>query len=579
MEIEPVDWLKVKFLPSASYGGSHTREWFPSFGSGVRTKGQSTLGEDFSDGLTLNIETQLTLSKTFGQHSITATGVHVARKNDNYSVGVDDSGFEYEAINTVGNGNPDLLLARGYYTPSRWESLLGRVIYDYGGKYLLTASVRRDGNSSFGPEAEGGRYGVFPSASAAWKLNEDLLPNVDAIDMLKVRAGYGQTGNSNIGNFRYEALMSPMTEFSPVFGVSQYVAPAINELRDFANPIIGWESSAMTNVGIDLNMYGNRLSATAEYYVKNTDNLVVRKSVSSVFGKIGTPWVNLGDIQNRGFEFDVTYRDMEGEFNYEITGVLTTIKNEVKALPETYFNVNNVARVGNSVGSLYGHIAERIITPEDFDEEGNYLHAMPSNGVPSPGDLKFTDLNLDGVVNDNDRTIIGKPIPDFIYSLNVNLFYKDFDFTMYWYGSQNVDVINSQRSAIECFASQDINHNKSVEYSQNYYREDQPSTEFVRADLANSNDNTRTSTWWLEDASFLRLKDVQLGYALPSHIASSMGMSRFRVYVSGTNLLTFTSYKGRDPEAPTNGSPMSIGTDGGSYPLPRIWTAGIQIDF
>ncbi|HER09480.1 MAG TPA: TonB-dependent receptor [Bacteroides sp.] len=576
MEISPFEWLRFRTTPSADGTFVHTRNWFPAFESGVRTKSEATLDENFAENLTLSIENQLTLQKSLGNHNITLTGVHHARSYNGYSSNVAARGFEYENLNTIHNSDAELLTATGYYTPVRWISYLGRVIYDYNGKYLLTASVRRDGNSRFGP---GNRWGTFPSASVAWKLNEDLLQGVDAIDMLKIRAGYGMTGFSDIGNFRYEGLLSKFTDFSPVFGVSQQVAPALNVLYDFGNELIQWESSAMTNIGLDASLFRNRLSGSAEYYIKDTDNLIVARSVSDVFGKIGNPFVNLGNIRNRGFEFNASLRDMEGLFNYEITGTLTTIKNEVIDLPETYLSGNNIARVGNTVGSLYGYIAERIVTPEDFDTEGNYLHPVPSSGVPEPGDIKYTDLNLDGVINDQDRTIIGKPIPDFIYSLNVNLYYRSFDFSMFWYGARHVDVFNSQRADIESFSTQDINHNKTVAYSENYYREDRPSDQYVRADLYNRNQNDRISTWWVEDASYLRLKDIQIGYSLPRSIGGSLGISRARIYVSAVNLWTLTDYRGRDPEAPTSGSPMNVGTDGSSYPLPRVLTAGMQIDF
>ncbi len=575
LEIKPVKWLTFKTTPSAVGGFSHTRDWNPSFQSGVRDRELSTLDENYSENLTLSIENQLTFSESFGSHNLTVTGVQHARTFKGYSSNVRASGFEYENLNTLQNAN-SFDNVTGYITPVQWSSYLGRVIYDYSGKYLLTASMRWDGNSRFGP---GNRWGTFPSASAAWKLNEDLLPNVDAIDMIKLRVGYGKTGNSAIGNFQYEANLSSYSQFSPVFGVSQSVANALNVLDSFGNELIQWESSAMTNIGVDGSFYRNRLSVTAEYYMKTTDNLIVSRSVSGIFGRIASPMVNLGDIRNKGFEFNVSFRDMEGDFNYEVTGMLTTIKNEVVDIPETYINGNNIARIGNTVGSLRGWIAERIITPEDYDGEGNYLYAVPAEGVPEPGDLKFTDLNLDGVINDDDRTIIGKPIPDMIYSLNVNLYYKSFDFTMYWYGAKNMDVYNSQRAGIESFWSQDLDHNKALEYSQNYYRIDRPSEEYVRADISNSNRNDRISTWWVEDASFLRLKDLQVGYSLARQAAQSVGMSRLRIYLSAVNLWTITSYKGRDPEAPTTGSPMSTGTDGGSYPLPRILSVGLQIDF
>jgi len=575
LEIKPTKWLTFKTTPSAVGGFSHTRNWNPSFESGVRDRELASLQEQYSENLTLGIENQLTFAETFGKHNLSVTGVQVARTFNGYSSNVQASGFEYENLNTLQNAN-SYDNVTGYITPVRWSSYLGRLMYDYSGKYLLTASIRYDGNSRFGP---GNRWGTFPSVSAAWKFNEDLFPNADGIDMFKLRAGYGKTGNSNIGNFQYEANLSSYSQFSPVLGVSQSVVPALNVLDSFGNELIQWESSSMTNIGLDGSFFRNRLSATAEYYVKTTDNLIVSRSVSAIFGRINNPMVNLGDIRNSGFEFNLSFRDMEGDFNYEITGMLTTIKNEVVDIPETYVSGNNIARIGNTVGSLRGWMAERIITPEDFDGEGNYLHAVPAEGVPEPGDLKFTDLNLDGVVNDDDRTIIGKPIPDMIYSLNVNLYYKSFDFTMYWYGAKNVDVFNAQRAGIEGFWSQDLDHNKDLKYSQNYYRIDRPSTEYVRADISNSNRNDRISTWWVEDASFLRLKDLQFGYSLPPHAAEAMGMSRLRIYVSAVNLWTITSYKGRDPEAPTTGSPMSIGTDGGSYPLPRILSLGLHIDF
>ncbi|HDS07204.1 MAG TPA: SusC/RagA family TonB-linked outer membrane protein, partial [Bacteroides sp.] len=348
LEIKPFDWIAYKITPSVIGNFNHTRNWAPSFESGVRDRQLATLDENFSESMNLSLENQLTFSKAFGNHRFTLTGVHHVRRLDIYSSNVRAQNFAYENLNVLHMAT-DAPVVTGYITPVRWESLLGRIIYDYSGKYLLTASVRRDGNSRFGP---GNRYGLFPSASAAWKLNEDLLPDVEAIDMLKLRVGYGKTGNSDIGNFAYESLLSKFTDFSPVLGVSQSVQPALNVLYGFGNELIRWESSAMTNVGMDVSLFRNRLSATAEYYIKNTDNLIVDRSVSMIFARLGQPKVNLGNIQNRGFEFNLSFRDMEGMFRYEITGMLTTIKNEVIDIPETYISGNNIARIGNTVGSL-----------------------------------------------------------------------------------------------------------------------------------------------------------------------------------------------------------------------------------
>ncbi len=575
IEIKPLSWLSFKSTPSVIGSFSHTRNWMPRFESGVRSNSPASLTELFTESMNLSLENQLMIMKSFGEHTLTITGVQHARKYDGYSSSVTASDFAYEKLNTLQNAT-SIDNVTGYITPVRWNSYLVRAIYDYKSRYLLTASIRRDGNSRFGP---GNRWGTFPSASLAWKLNEDLLPDVEQIDMLKLRMGYGKTGFSEIGNFAYEANLSAYSQFSPVFGTSQSLNPALNVLDSFGNELIQWESSAMTNIGVDVSLYRNKLTASLEYYIKNTDNLIVDRSVSRIFARITEPKVNLGDLRNRGLEFNVSYREMEGDVNYEISGMLTTIKNEVLDIPETYIDGNNIARVGNTVGSLYGYIAERIVTPEDFDTDGNYLFAIPAEGIPSPGDLKFTDLNLDGEITDEDRTIIGKPIPDLIYSINVNLYYKNFDLGMYWYGSRNVDVYNSQRASVECFASQDLDHNKTVGFAENYYRSDRPSAEYVRADINNTNLNDRISTWWVEDASFLRMKDVQLGYTLPKHLAQRIGMSGARLYLSGVNLLTITKYKGPDPESATTGPPMRVGTDWGTYPMPRIITAGVQIDF
>jgi hypothetical protein len=338
----------------------------------------------------------------------------------------------------------------------------------------------------------------------------------------------------------------------------------------------------MTNFGIDLNMFNNKFQFSAEYYIKNQDDLLVKIPMSAAFGRVsgaGDPWVNLGEIQNRGFEFIGTYRKMEGDFNYDISANLTTVKNEVIYLPGDVLSGNNLTTEGHTIGSLFGYVAERIITPADFDATGKYLYALPATGKPSAGDLMFKDLNNDGVISDLDRTIIGKAVPDIVYSLNFEAYYKNFDFSIFFYGMQNFQVYNHLRAGIEGFSTQDMGHNKLTDYAMNYYREDRPSTKYMRADLNNTNQNDRASTWFVEEGSFLRLKDVQLGYSLPKWMLDGVGLSRTRLYISATNLITLTKYTGRDPEAPTMSGPITPGNDGGTYPIPRAVNFGLQIDF
>jgi len=579
LEIKPVKWLTLKTTPSAEVNFSRTKNWLPAFDMGVRSNGQAQLDENYYEGVLLSLENQVSFMKDIGEHTLSATVVQHVRKSEGNSVQVTAQGFPYEQLNVISQSYEDGRQVRGYYNPFASESYLGRLIYDYADKYFLTASMRYDGNSRFGPA---NRWGSFPSLSAAWKVNEDFLQGVEDLNLLKLRFGWGMTGNSNIGSFQYQSVIDNFDQFSPVFGADQRLVPALNVVHSFGNPSIKWEAAEMLNFGADINLFNNKVQLSVEYYIKNQNDLLVKMPMPSAYGRVsgeGDPWVNLGEIQNKGFEFNGTYSQAEGDFHYNISANFTTVKNRVKYIPGDILSGNNLTTLDHTIGSFYGYIAERILTPSDFDSEGNYLHAMPATGKPSEGDLMFKDLNRDGIINDLDRTIIGKAVPDFVYSLNLEAFYRNFDASVFFYGMQNYDVYNHLRAAIEGFSSQDMGHNKLIAYAENYYRPDRPSTEYVRADMNNTNQNDRASTWFLESGSFLRLKDVQLGYSLPGHINSYLGLSRARIYVSATNLWTLTKYTGRDPESPTIGSPLTPGNDGGTYPVPRSFTVGIQLDF
>lgn len=578
VEVLPVRWLTYKILPSIESSNMRTKNWFPAFDLGVRSRGQARLFENFQEWVTLSLENQVLFSNIFGKHTLSATAVHHVRKSEGNNVEVTANGFPYEQLNVISQSFEGGRQVLGGYYPFASESYLGRIIYDYDGKYLFTASLRRDGNSRFSPRY---RWGTFPSLSAAWKLDQDFLSHIPEISMFKFRLGWGKTGNSNIGSFQYMSLIDGFSQFSPVFGVNQNMVPALNVVHNFGNPSIKWEAAEMWNVGADINLFENRLQFTAEYYIKNQNDLLVKIPMSSAYGRvsgIGDPWVNLGELQNRGFELNGSYNRMEGLFQYSIATNITTVKNEVKYIPGALLSGNNMTAIGYPIGSFYGYIAERILNADDFGTNGDYLYATPSTGKPSPGDLKFKDLNNDGFINDVDRTIIGKAIPDLIYSFNFDFTYKNIDMAIFLYGMHNYQIYNHLRSAIEGFQSQDMGHNKLLDYAMNYYRVEKPSTQYIRADLNNTNQNDRPSTWYLENGSFLRLKDIQFGYSLPQYIVNRYGLSRFRVFVSASNLVTLTKYSGRDPESPTVAAPLTPGNDNGTYPVPRSFTIGVQMD-
>lgn len=289
------------------------------------------------------------------------------------------------------------------------------------------------------------------------------------------------------------------------------------------------------------------------------------------------------------------WHDNIGDFNYGIVSNFTTIKNEVKYLPVSDITSgNNRTLEGHSIGALYGYVSDGIIQLDETnyakDAEGNwekdanglytgYLHATHMNNIPQPGDIKYNDLNADGNVDALDKTIIGKTIPSFTYTIGFDCAYKNFDFNLFLYGVSKFDIYNNQRASLSSMNSQDMDHNKLNDFVQNHWSEENPSTSFVRVDPSNRNFNDQISSFWVEDGSFLRIKDIQLGYNLPQSNCKQMGIQNMRVYMSASNLYCFTSYKGRDPEGFMSGNPLSSGTDNGDYSIPHSFVGGLQIGF
>ena len=579
LELRLLNHLTYRIMPSTEATFYRTKNWFPSFELGVRSKNQAQLDEVYSELISLSLENQLTYNRRFKGHDISLTAVHHVRKSEQNVIEGTALGFPYEQLNVIGQSYETGRQVTGFYHPFASESYLARLLYNYQNKYLLTASVRRDGNSRFGPN---NRWGTFPSLSAGWRINEIFFPEDTGFPLIKLRIGWGRTGNSNIGNFQYMSGMDGFDQFSPVFGEDQRMVPALNVIESMGNPFIKWEAAEMWNYGIDMGFFNQKLNVSAEYFLKNQNDLLVKVPMSAAYGRItgpGDPWVNLGEIQNKGFELSANYRKIQGKFNYTINANFSTLKNDVKYIPSDILTINNITAIHHTIGSFYGYVAERILNTDDYSAGGTYLHAMPATGAPLPGDLKFKDLNADGIINDLDRTIIGKAIPDFMYGINLELFYNNFDMSVFIYGMQNFQIYNHSRAVVESFSSQDLGHNKLREYALNYYRDDRPSNKYMRADMNNTNQNDRPSTWFLENASFIRLKDIQLGYSMPLSILSPVGISSARFYISTSNAITLTRYTGRDPESSILSDPLKPGNDDGAYPLARSINVGFQINF
>jgi hypothetical protein len=334
----------------------------------------------------------------------------------------------------------------------------------------------------------------------------------------------------------------------------------------------------MTNFGADVSLFNNKIEMSAEYYIKKQDQMLTTISLPLVHGKDfddpnSNPWFNLGDVENKGFELSMIYRQNFGDFNFNLSGNLTTIKNKVIRLPNAVpiYSDYTITTEGHTIGSFYGYIADGIFQSQEEVDNHAKQDALP-------GDIRFKDLNMDGLINDLDRTIIGKPIPDFTYGVNFDFAYKNFDMVIFLNGMQNIDVYNDHYSYIGLATdreSKDFNKLRSVN---NYWTADSnPTNTQTRLSVTDTNFNARKSSWFVEDASFLRLQSIQFGYAIPESFTNRINLTSARIYVNSQNLHVFSKYRGYDPEV-GNSNVLSMGIDQGRYPAPRTIIFGIQVN-
>ncbi len=456
-------------------------------------------------------------------------------------------------------------------------SYLSRVNYNYKNKYLATASVRIDGSSRFGKE---NRYGVFPSLSLGWNLlKEDFMSDVPVLSILKIRGGWGQIGNDRIGNYSYSAgvnfdlansyiLGGPNSLQYQVFGASP---------DNFGNPYLKWETVESTNIGVDFGLFSNRITGSMEFYIKNTKEMLVQEPVPQYVGFSSNPYANVGEMQNKGFELSLTYKEVLGDFKYDVTLNFATNKNELITLgngqPISAGSIQagsiSLNDIGRPIGSFYGYVSDGI-----FQNEKEVLAGSQPDA--EPGSMRYLDLNADGAINDYDRTFIGNPQPLFFYGLNFNFEYKGFDLTLFFQGSYGNEIFNASNWYLWHTSEQ---YNRSTDLLQSW--DGEGSTEiFPKLNTQNpgGKDNV-ISDRYIEDGSYVRLKNLQLGYNLPSSFMSSLGIAQVRIYVAGQNLLTFTKYSGLDPEIGNLYSDLSAGIDLGTYPQVRIMQVGAKIVF
>ncbi len=575
-ELTLLEGLSYKVNIGLSYGSARVTRWIPEYelgNIGNRSNAVSSLYEQGTDYRQFLLENLLTFDRSIKEHNFTLVAGHVYQKDYSDMFGATGQEFRDMSKHTLAQAEIASSL-NSYISEHIIDSYLARLIYDYKSKYLVTASIRRDGSSRFGPEGE--RYGNFPSFSLGWKMNEDLLRNVDQISMLKLRFGWGHTGNMNIGNYVYDTYLLRPDASRYLFGEDETVYLGATDLRSTGNPEIQWEHSITTNIGMDLSAFRNKLEMSVEYYIKNQDKMLTTIELPMLHGKDwddpnSNPWYNLGDVQNKGFEMNILHRNTRGKFRYSLGGNITTIKNKVISLPNSnpIFTDYTITTEGHTIGSFFGYVADGIFQSQEEVDNHAEQDAVP-------GDIRFKDINQDGRITSLDRVIIGKPLPDFTYGLTFDLGYRNFDMVVYLYGMQNLDVYNQHYSFIGLATdreSKDFNKLRSVS---NYWTETNPVSDQTRLSTKDTNYNARISTWFTEDASFLRIQSVQLGYQLPERLATRLSFENLRLYVNAQNLYVFTKYRGYDPEVGSN-NVLRMGVDEGYYPIPRSFIVGIQV--
>jgi TonB-linked SusC/RagA family outer membrane protein len=455
-------------------------------------------------------------------------------------------------------------------------SYLARLNYSYAGRYLMTVNFRADGSSKFGDQK---KWGYYPSFSAGWRIiEESFMEGADWVSNLKLRAGWGQIGNQ-AALTPYRQTTTATTGQNYVFGNPQAITSGI-AFNSIGNNEIMWEVVESTNIGFDFGFFRGRLSGSAEYYIKNTRDMLLTPPTPSQTGIVDYPWQNTGEMKNAGVELGLNWNSKVGAFDYSIGGNFTTINNEVVSLgTATHIDDNefrssgfvNRTVVGRPISNFYGYVAEGLFQNQ---EEINEYYKNADGGVPAsvkPGDIRYRDSDGDG---EYDYDFIGSPIPDITYAINGSLSFKGIDFSFLLNGVYGLDVYNGpgyyQLNSMAYW-------NMSKEMLNRWTGEG--TTNDPRYPRLNAKDshNTRISSRYVEDGSYLRISNVQLGYNIPERIVEKLKLETLRVYVSGQNLYTFTEYTGYDPEV--GGSGTAIGLDRATYPIPRTITFGLNLSF
>lgn len=572
-EITFTKWLKFK-----STFGYDAKLWFNdnmtyAYPYKPTPVEETTRYQDSNKAFTYLWDNYLTFDHTFkGKHYLNIMAGTSAQWNRNSAFNGTKGGFLFDDVHEFDNGTSTKALGG---SSSDWAmfSFMARANYSYDDRYLLTVTFRRDGSSRFGPHH---RWGNFPSASAAWRISQEpWFPGRNdgnfVINDLKLRAGYGVTGNDKIGSYAY---IQTYNTGAYIFGddvVTTLMA------KTMANPSIHWEEVQQANIGIDLSLWNSRLTLSLDGYIKNTTDMLVKAAIpiTSGYEDTSTTYTNAGKVSNKGFELTLNTVNFEGAgggFRWATSMTATFNRNKIVSLNsdtplyqnETGGAYITMQRNGLPINVFYGYVTDGI-----FQTQAEVNSHAFQEASTAPGDIRFKDLNNDGVINENDRTVIGDPNPDWLFSMVNTFSWKGFDLSVYLQGVAGNDIFNANSISNEGMSSAH-NQTASVKYRWVGYG---TSTVMPRAVYGDPNHNARISDRFVEDGSYLRLKNITLSYTFPAKWTQKISVDNARIYLSCENVATLTRYSGFDPEVGING------IDGNRYPISRTFSLGVNFNF
>lgn len=581
-ELEFFNGLNYKLNVSYDRTDWHDTYFLPKYFVGDRYRNDiAYLDDTRGDHVVLLMENTLNFNRQFGKHNVKLLAGYTAQYGKWQQMSGHAEGYEEPYFKVIDAGPNLPKSVSGRMTEHSILSYLGRVNYSYDDRYLLTANFRRDGSSKFGPSY---RWGNFPSVAVGWKISNESFFQVDFISALKLRAGYGIIGNeASIPDYQFAAYLNQYATYV----IGNQLPPASIQTR-LATEDIHWEEKMTMSVGLDAAFMANSLEINMDYYYNEATDLLLQLPLPLSNGSNSDPYQNAASMSNKGFEFFISYKKRSGELFYQISANFTTLQNEVLALGKLDVPINtwmSNTEVGKPVGQIYGWDMIGIFqTQAEIDSSAHQ--------TARPGDVKFGDVNgrdaegnltgePDGTINDDDRIYLGSALPKLSGGINVSIEWKGFDFSLFAQGVYGNKIVNGLKQVMDS----EKYGNYSVETYENYWRLIDPTqpelggttNEYPRPTVNNPNNNTRMSQRWLQDGSYLKIQNVELGYTLDPKILNKIpGVENLRIYVSAQNLFTFTKYTGFDPDIGNDGL-FYRGLDYGSYPSPRTIMIGAKL--